>query len=484
VAWLDFQATKVLADAKGIEALLAKQPADVTLATLLVRLYRDHGKLEDARRVVAQASAANPKDDALWRLSIELTRAAEKKLAAERGKAHFRLARNALERERASAALAELGEGLKADPELANTVGAGAFWLLKALASEKANRRDDALEAYHRVLLVDPNARAALAGLVRMAQALNKAPLALQELRRFTVALGDDAEGLVTAAELYQRLNRPDDAVELAARASQRGPNERAERVLGLVAFQRGDHARALPHLEKAGPDAEALEALVRGCLVLGRLDDARQHAQRAVKTARPTDALRATCDQVPALVLRRETLARELNVPAAKAAAAYSAALDAFVCAEWAQASGQPAARVEGLLATALGKDVEVGPAYALRGLLLLEKGRLAQALADAERALALCPREARAHLVRGRVRLERGAGEALADLEKAAELSQRQDAAVLHWLAAALFQAGRHQDALATQRRAVELRRGEGEYAEQLRRFEKQTLAVGGGS
>src|SRR5262249_24393982 len=261
------------------------------------------------------------------------------------------------------------------------------------------------------------------------------------------------------------------------------GASEKAERVLGLIEFKRGDCARAVPHLEKAGPNAEALDALVRSCLTLGQLSAAGQHALRAVKIARPTEALWATCSQLSALTLPRDKLARELEVPADKQPA-LTAALDACVCAEWAQANGQPTDRVEMLLRTALGKGVEVGPAYALRGWLALERGRLAKALADAEKALARRPPQARADLVGGRVRLERGAEGALVDLETAAALCQRQDAAVLHWLAAALFQAGRTQEALTTQRRAVELRRGDGEFAEQLRKFEQQATPAGSGS
>ena len=64
-------------------------------------------------------------------------------------------------------------------------------------------------------------------------------------------------------------------------------------------------------------------------------------------------------------------------------------------ICAEQAQADGRPAKEVEALLSAALADGVEVGPGFALRGLLALERGRLSQALADAERATALSPNE-----------------------------------------------------------------------------------------
>jgi tetratricopeptide (TPR) repeat protein len=163
----------------------------------------------------------------------------------------------------------------------------------------------------------------------------------------------------------------------------------------------------------------------------------------------------------------------KEVQAPAAKAAACRKA-VECVVCAEHAHADGRPAAEVEALLSAARADGIEVGPAFGLRGLLALERGRLSQALADADRATALSPNEARGHYVRGRVRLERGDERALADLEKAAALGERRDAAVLHWLAAALHQAGRVTEAVATQREALKQRPGDGEFAEQLRRFE----------
>jgi len=176
----------------------------------------------------------------------------------------------------------------------------------------------------------------------------------------------------------------------------------------------------------------------------------------------------------VKELVDRTTALRKALPVPAGKAEAC-AAAIDSYACAEYAHEEGLPAGRVEGLLASALTEGVEVGPAHGLRGLLALENGRLARALSDAEQAIRLCPKEARGYYVRGRVRLERGAEGALPDLAKAAELSQRKEATMLHWLAAALARVGQQQEALATQREAVKLKPGDGELIEQLKEFER---------
>src|SRR5439155_8701920 len=76
---------------------------------------------------------------------------------------------------------------------------------------------------------------------------------------------------------------------------------------------------------------------------------------------------------------------------PVAGKVGAIRAAAEAFVCAEHAYREGRTATEVETLLAAALKDGVAVGPAFALRGLLALDKGKLRQALADAERATLL---------------------------------------------------------------------------------------------
>jgi tetratricopeptide (TPR) repeat protein len=210
----------------------------------------------------------------------------------------------------------------------------------------------------------------------------------------------------------------------------------------------------------------------------VGELDQARLLAQRLDRVTKPTAELRQLGERVGKLVERCTALEKAFPAPAAKGGG-WSRMVACFACAEQALSEGQPAERIEVLLDAALADGVNFGPAYGLRGHLLLEKGRLTQALADAERAILLSPDEMRGYYVRGRVRLERGTNGALADLERAAVLGKRKDASVLHWLATALFQASRCPEALATQREAVRLQPGASELADQLHRFER-TIAV----
>src|SRR4029077_9014520 len=103
--------------------------------------------------------------------------------------------------------------------------------------------------------------------------------------------------------------------------------------------------------------------------------------------------------------------------------------------CAEEAERAGKTAL-ADRLLQQAEGKGLELGATLGLRARLTVERGKLTRALAEAERAIAVGPQQANGYFVRGRVRLERGQ-EALADLEKAAELSHKTDALILHFLA-----------------------------------------------
>ena len=179
----------------------------------------------------------------------------------------------------------------------------------------------------------------------------------------------------------------------------------------------------------------------------------------------------------------RRQALTKEQEAPAGKEAD-WAGALDRVVCAEDALDGGGagrgPAALIEPIFA----KDLDMGSAFALRGRLMLGKGRLTAALADAERAVKLNPREAGGYYVRGQVLLERGdLHGALADLEKASQLTESHDADVLHAFATALHSAGRVKEALDVQQKAVKLKPKNKEMAEQLKVLEKETGHAGGG-
>jgi tetratricopeptide (TPR) repeat protein/transglutaminase-like putative cysteine protease len=512
--WLTIKPSTDLEDAPLLETILALAPDDTATATSLARIYLDNQKPAEAQRVLRLARHYRPEDTDLWELTVRATDkdskeeeavyqemvrrfpaepkyavrlgavlvdrgeqaearkvlevAATKGSDAVRGQAHYQLARSAMLQNDSKLALKHLDQAEREDPASVLTASA---CVLKGQALEKQGKAEDAERLYRHALLVEPESIDALAALVRLALDADKRSEALDYLRRYTLAVSDRPTGLSLAAKWYRQLRRLDEASELAERAKD-------HKLLGLIGLDRGVYVEAVEHLtavSDAADDGEVLAGLIQGYLALGRLTDAERPADQLAKLSDvETEWLQARA-VVTTLLKRRQQLIVAQPIPKGKEKD-WTTALDHLLCAEWALDRGQPAAAVEQLLVGAFTEEVELGPAQALRGWLAIEKGRLQKAAEAAERAVALTPNEARGYLVRGRVRLERGAtAEALADLLHAADLSGRKDATVLHWLAAALAQAGRTKDALDAQREAVKLRPKDAELLEQLRDLEK---------
>jgi tetratricopeptide (TPR) repeat protein len=514
-AWLTMTSAWNLTDAPALELLLRLTPDDTASALVLARLYELQDRHEDVMRVLCDARHYRPDDLGLILKTIDAAKTAAEKqpayrelvrhypgerkyalslgatlidagdyhearavlipLAArgsrsQRGEAHYQLARCSFGEDNLEQALQHLQAASQADPGSVTQVDA---WCFRGRIEEKLKRFREAELSYREALKVKPDHQEPLLALIRLATTRADNKVALEFLPRYARAVRDKLPGLARAAELYLRLGHDDEAFALALRTRELGFHEKVQRVLGLVYLRRGEYKKAVLHLDKADLDAQVLEGLIRGYIALGQLRDAVDQADRLDKVVEPTSTLRRACDLAAALARRRAAIVKEIKIPSDQASA-WDKALDAFVCAEQAHADGLPPARVQALLATAFADGVELGHAHALRGLLLLERGRLSKALADAERAVILSPKEARGHYVRGRVRLERAAPGALADLTQAAELGHRKDGIILHWLAAALFRDGRKDEALTTQREAVKLRPKDAELTEQLREFE----------
>jgi tetratricopeptide (TPR) repeat protein/transglutaminase-like putative cysteine protease len=513
--WLTLKPTEDLADAPLLEAQLATGSVDSTSAAILAGLYQRHGRADDARRVLRKARLAHPDSAMLWELTAKtaptvaeeeaaygemvkrfpgearyavalgatrvkrgdhagaatvLAPLAKKASPAVRGAAHYHLARSAFQQQKTAAALEHLEAAARADRE---TMNSEAAWHFKGRVLEQLGQLAEAAEAYRQALKVDAEAEDALAALIRLDLKANRRGQALVHLRRYALAVGDDDEGLTTAAEFYLQLGRVDDALELATRTGADQPNPRIRSVLGLAYFRRGDYQRAAPHLEQGGKGDEVTAALLRCYLALGKLEAAEQVAASVQHPVRLNDLSQASV-LVDKLAERRREILASPTIPANRKAL-WRQAADAFVCAEEIHSEGRPVQEVEKLLASAFVEEVELGPAFALRGLIALEKGRLTAALTDAERSLKLNAREARGYYVRGRVRLEREDRAALIDLARATVLTGRKDPMVLHWLALAFFRAGDHSQALTLQREAVRLRPQDTELTGQLRDFER---------
>jgi tetratricopeptide (TPR) repeat protein/transglutaminase-like putative cysteine protease len=517
--WVNITPTRDPADAAALEVVLALAPDDRASALTLARLYQVLGRSADATRVVRQALLFYPRDTGLWDLalssagSLEQQEAVYRELTSRfpsdwkypmavgricvslgrhdaaravlepltrngegmvRAQAHFQLARSAMQGKRFAECLKNLQAARAADP--GNTFALE--WLqLEGHAHAELGQRDQAILAYRQAFLANQENREILPPLIRLETQAGQRDQALDHLRRYTLAVGNDHGGLVQAAAMHLDLGRYEDAFDLAWRAREIGFHAGAQRILGLVYLHQSNFEKAVFHLERSQRDSAVTVGLIRAHLILGNLGRALQHAESVRALAAPSAELRQVCILADQLAQRRQAIVRELKaVPAAKTSAC-GAAVDALVCAERLHSGGGPADQVNALMHRVFAEGVDIGPAFALRALLALERGRLAPALADAERAIALGPGEARGYFVRGRVLLERGQASALDDLARAAQLTGRRDARVLHWLATALAQQGRHGDALATQREAVKLQPNDRDLQEQLRDLEKAT-------
>ena len=519
-AWLTLERVWRLKDAPELEATLALAPEDSATAETLARLYLRHDRDEDARRVLRRARYYRPTVVTLWELSVK---AAESKETAEkmqrelvrrfpddpthaialgamlidrgryalaepvleamakaspppaRSLACYQLARSRFKQGQAARALEHLKEAGKYEGDKDNTV---AVEMLRGRVCQELRRPAEARKAYEKAYRTDPKAEDALVALVELCLAQKDRPQASRYLTRYIALVDDHFKGLIRAADFALRLGRYDQAFDLASRARDQHFHESVQRILGLVSLQRGQMGKAVFHLERADPSAEVLEGVMRARLALGQLTAAEREAQRAGLIPMPPAALKAVRERTKALVARRDAILEEAGVKG-NDRSAWLPAADCCACAEEALRQGRPAAEVAALVQKAAATGKALGAMHGLQGVLALGRGRMREALAAAEKAIALSPREASGWYVRGRVRLERETPGSLADLQKAAELSRRQDADVLRALAEAQMQAGQPEQARQTLREAIKLRPGDRSLEEQLeawRETEKQ--------
>jgi tetratricopeptide (TPR) repeat protein/transglutaminase-like putative cysteine protease len=523
--WLTLKPASEPSDIPVLEGIAAFVPDDASSALVLARLYYQLGRAADARRVLQRARFYRPDDSSLWEFSVqcapnadeeeaarqELTRRfpSESKyrlglgtllvqqgkldaagelleplvadgIPAERAQANLQLAMGYDRAGKSSLALKFLTAAEDADPD---TVLSAKSILLRGRICESLGKHEEAAAAYRRAAALEHDAVDALNGLVRLSLIANNRSEAVEFLRRFTVAVGDETGGLLQAAGYHLRLGRLDEAAELATKAGRKRSEGEAERILGLVHLQRGEYALALARLEKAIPRADTVAGTIRAMLAEGIVSGVRDQLVRAQGVKDANDELRSACASANAVLRRRAELER--IAPQGPASAnAWSRALDCLACAEHARKQGRTSTLVARLLAGAFVGSDGPGPAFALRARLALESGKLARALADSQRAIALSPEDSEGYFVRGRVRLERSDPGAAADLEKAAALSGGKDPDVLHALADAHYRAGNRERALQLQRQAAKLRPDDREIAEQLAVFEKAKAPASTGS
>lgn len=499
--WLTLEKVQNPKHIPELEALVRLDPEATAYAITLANLYRKQEKPEEARRVLQFALQYRPQDGALWeqivgmspnpaeeekqlrelikrfpdeprhalalgtlltdrgqqREATEVLKAIQSKgTMAMQSQVNLQLARSAYHQQQYELARLYLTMAGLLEAKTTNTVEAN---VLKARIFEGQKKPTDAIDAYNDALKLDPKAEAPLLGLIRLHLAARQHSEALQQLMRYVLAVDRNGPGLVRGADFALQLQAPDLALALARRARTAGAAQGADRILGLIDLRRGRMEEAATHLARAGNDPEVLAGLLRAQLRLGDLTGAEKTIARVATLPAPGPTLKVLCEGAQALLQKRQTYLKELAPRAAKQPSCQSA-IDRYLCAEVAFNSGESASTVEGLLNESLSTGVELAAARALRAQLQLQKGQLQRALSEAEKALKLGPREARAWYVRGRVRLERGRLESLGDLLRAVELSQRREPVYLHGLAEAQYQAGEKEAARTSLREALKLR------------------------
>lgn len=477
-AWLTLRPTSSASGAKRLEKFVKEHPENVPAAKALARLYLKLERKADARRMVEQTAKIAPEDDELLDLRLDAAETEDQEEAArrqrvirrpgqrqevlglaavlitrdkhdearklltevlktanqeERAKAHFQLARSHYRRDELPTALEQLDRAAKADAATVNTIRA---WRLRGQIAEEQKKPAEALAAYRKAYERDETNEEVQLILIRLAIETKDERTALEYLRRYTLRNRRNVSGLVLAAQTYYKLRHDDEALDAALRARDITFHEAAQRVIGLVALRRKEYARALDHLDRAEPDAVVVAGLIRAAILAGKPASLPGIVDKAIKVDPSSDDLRSLLNEARKILERRK------------------AAGDAVACAEFAWRLGL-AARAEELLA-----DQRNGPALALRARLALERGRLREALRQAEDALKCSPDEALALLVRGRVGFERDTPGHLADLEKAVKRTERTDADALQSLAEALSAAGRRAEAVQAAKEALILR------------------------
>ncbi|HZZ80843.1 MAG TPA: DUF3857 domain-containing protein [Gemmataceae bacterium] len=522
--WLTLRPVAEIADAPLLEKYLAGQKnGDAATAKILAKLYIDHDRLADARKLLDQATKLAPADKGLWDLRVSaatniddeerlqqalvkqfpsegkyavalgsvlvrreehakaetvLTPLTDKQPAAVRASAHYQLARSRFKQKDAEAALKHLKSALVIDSGSLASIDALMF---KARVHESLGQLKEGIQTLLAAVEGDPNARDALEFLIRLELKADVKDAALEHLRRYTVAAGKDLSSVVKAAELHLEMNRLEDAFDLANRARDLGFQAKAQRIIGLGYLAKQDYAKAAFHLERCDLDAKALAGLIEAHIRTGDLDAAQRRAETVRRLEANKDLLPLESD-VKRLVAHRDRLLAAWKVEKAQQSTA-NRVVSRFVSADRGLRERWPRSQIEALVAAAAAEKLDFGPLRSIQALLLLERGQVRAAIAEADAALKLQTDDTRGYLVRGRARLEQGNAKlALSDLRRAAEFSQREDAVILHWFAAALLETGHAKEAIETQRLALLLRPDDAELQAQLRRMEKLAPKAGG--
>jgi uncharacterized protein (TIGR02996 family) len=161
--------------------------------------------------------------------------------SVEDGPIHLRIAQIRLELEQFDKASRHAEIGLALDPNSAEA------WAMRARILAAANRKAESLTAYHRAVGLDPNRRDWLLAMAELYRRLNRPEEALLTLHSLadTYPLGETPQKVYYLQGLaYQTLGRADEAIEVYTIAQTQGPNEEVSS--RLAELQKSDAATVL----------------------------------------------------------------------------------------------------------------------------------------------------------------------------------------------------------------------------------------------
>lgn len=217
-----------------IERLLATNPNDAGLWSLLSSAQLQASRLEDAINSRLRSIELQPGDPGAWihlarlqfsngdRQAAEVSLAEADRLEPHSGETSLVRARHAWHDRQYEAAIAHCQEAARRDPMRFEAPA----WLLQGQIHEEAGVLPEADAAYRRALQANPSDAPALAGLARLAERQGDPNQAIQFARAIPPGTAEWVAARVTLARAYLQLDQGEQAIQVMAEWVEAAPND------------------------------------------------------------------------------------------------------------------------------------------------------------------------------------------------------------------------------------------------------------------